>query len=87
MHTGVVIAIIGALPALVTAIVSVALNNRVIRIELEAVKDRLDRLEAKADKHNNFMERIALLESNSKAAWKQIDEIKDSIHELQDFHK
>lgn len=87
MHTGIVIAIIGALPALVTAVVSVALNNRVIRIELEAVKDRLDRLEDKADKHNNFMERIALLESNSKAAWKQIDEIKGSIHELQDFHK
>jgi len=87
MHSGIVIAIIGAIPALVTAVVSVALNNRVIRIELEAVKDRLDRLEDKADKHNNFMERIALLESNNKAAWRQIDEMKANIHELQDFHK
>jgi peptidoglycan hydrolase CwlO-like protein len=87
MHTGIVIAIISALPALVTAVVSVALNNRVIKNDIAHVKEDIARIEAKVDKHNNFMERIALLESNSKAAWKQIDEIKDSIHELQDFHK
>ena len=87
MHTGIVVAIISALPALVTAVVSVALNNRVIKNDIAHVKEDIARIEAKVDKHNNFMERIALLESNSKAAWKQIDEIKDSIHELQDFHK
>jgi len=87
MHTGIVIAIISALPALVTAVVSVALNNRVIKNDIAHVKEDIARIEAKVDKHNNFMERIALLESNSKAAWKQIDEIKGSIHELQDFHK
>ena len=87
MPTGIVIAVIGAIPALVTAVVSIALNNRVLKVELEAIKDRLDRLEDKADKHNNFMERIAILERDDKTAFNRIDELRDDIHELQGFHK
>ena len=87
MPTGIAIAIIGAIPALVTAVVSIALNNRVLKVELEAIKVRLDRLEDKADKHNNFMERIAILERDDKTAFNRIDELRDDIHELQGFHK
>ena len=62
MKTEIVIAIIAAIPALTTAVVSVALNNRVIEVQLKALQIQFDRLEKKVDAHNNFMERIARLE-------------------------
>ena len=65
MKTEVVIAIIAAIPALTTAIVSVALNNRVIDVKLEALQQQFDRVEHKVDAHNNFMERIAKLEQKA----------------------
>lgn len=87
MRIDVVIAIIGALPALITAVVSIALNNRVIKNDISHIQDDLARLEAKVDKHNNFMERIAVLERDDKTAFTRIDELRENIHELQDFHK
>lgn len=40
---------------------------------------RISQLEDKVDKHNNVIERVALLEQNEKAQWKRLDEIKDTI--------
>lgn len=65
MRTEIIIAIIGAIPALITAVVSVALNNRVIEVKLEALQQQFDRMEKKVDSHNNFMERIAKLEQKT----------------------
>lgn len=79
MRTEVVVAMIAAVPALVTAIVSIIMSNRVLKIELDAVTNRLDKMEDKLDKHNNFMERIAVLEQKDAAQWRWIDEMKDKI--------
>ncbi len=79
MRPEVVVAIIAAVPALVTAIVSIIMSNRVLKIELDAVTNRLDKMEDKLDKHNNFMERIAVLEQKDAAQWRWIDEMKDKI--------
>lgn len=37
---------------------------------------RIEELEKKVDKHNNLIERVAILEQNDKAQWKWIDELK-----------
>jgi len=87
MHTGIIIAIIGAVPALITAIVSVALNNRVINVRLDGIEQRLDRMEKKQDETNHVKERVAMLERDEKTAFTRIDEIRDDVHELQNFHK
>lgn len=79
MRTEVIVAIIAAVPALVTAIVSIIMSNRVLKVELDAVTNRLDKMEGKLDKHNNFMERIAVLEQKDAAQWRWIDEMKDKI--------
>ena len=63
MRTEIIIAIIGAVPALATAIVSVVLNNRVMSVKLDQLEKRFDHLEAKVDAHNNFNARIAKLEA------------------------
>lgn len=79
MRTEVIVAIIAAVPALVTAIVSVIMSNRVLKVELDTVTNRLDKMEDKLDKHNNFMERIAVLEQKDAAQWRWIDEMKDKV--------
>ena len=42
---------------------------------------RLKALEAKVDKHNNVVERMAVAERDLKSAWRAIDEIKEDIRE------
>lgn len=79
MQTEVIVAIIAAIPALITAVVSIIMSNRVLKVELDAVTNRLDKMEDKLDKHNNFMERIAVLEQKDAAQWRWIDEMKDKI--------
>ena len=79
MRTEVIVAIIAAVPALVTAIVSIIMSNRVLKVELDAVTNRLDKMEEKLDKNNNFMERIAVLEQKDAAQWRWIDEMKDKV--------
>ena len=79
MRTEVIVAIIAAVPALVTAIVSIIMSNRVLKVELDTVTNRLDKMEDKLDKHNNFMERIAVLEQKDAAQWRWIDEMKDKV--------
>lgn len=79
MRTEVIVAIIAAVPALVTAIVSIIMSNRVLKVELDAVTNRLDKMEDKLDKHNNFMERIAVLEQKDAAQWRWINEMKEKV--------
>ena len=84
MRTEILIAIIGAIPALITAVVSVVLNNRVLNVKLDMLQKQFDKLEEKVDKHNNFMERIAILERDNKTAFNRIDENRDDIGHLRD---
>lgn len=79
MSTAVLVALIGAVPALVTAIVSVYLNNRVINVKLDMMKEQFDKLEAKVDKHNQIVERVAILERDNKTAFNRLDEIRAEV--------
>ena len=84
MSTAVLVALIGAVPALVTAIVSVYLNNRVINVKLDMMKEQFDKLETKVDKHNQIVERVAILERDNKTAFNRIDEIRSDVSKVED---
>lgn len=84
MSTAVQVALIGAVPALVTAIVSVYLNNRVINVKLDMMKEQFDKLETKVDKHNQIVERVAILERDNKTAFNGIDEIRAEVGKVED---
>lgn len=43
---------------------------------------RIEQLEKKVEKHNNVVERTALVEKDLKAVWHNVDEIKDDIEHL-----
>lgn len=82
MNLQIMITIIGALPALITAVVSIALNNRVLNVKLENIQARLDRIEKKQDESNHVRERVAILERDNKTAFNRIDELREDIHAL-----
>ncbi len=87
MRYEVTVAIIGVIPALITAVVSIALNNRVLNVKLENIQQRLERIEKKQDETNHVKERVAMLERDDKTTFMRIDELRDEIHALQELHK
>lgn len=44
---------------------------------------RIEQLEKKMDRHNGLMERVYALEAGQKAVWRQVDDHKTRIHELE----
>lgn len=44
---------------------------------------RIEQLEKKVEKHNNVVERTALIEQELKSVWHTVDEIREEIHILQ----
>lgn len=87
MRYEVTVAIIGVIPALITAVVSIALNNRVLNVKLENIQQRLERIEKKQDETNHVKERVAMLERDDKTTFNRIDELRDEIRQLQELHK
>jgi demethoxyubiquinone hydroxylase (CLK1/Coq7/Cat5 family) len=43
---------------------------------------RIEQLEKKVEKHNNVVERTALVENDLKSVWHNVDEIKEDIEHL-----
>lgn len=50
----------------------VTMNGKIIKLET-----KIDVIERKQDKHNNFMERLAILEKDNEAQWHRIDDLKE----------
>lgn len=46
---------------------------------------RIEQLEKKVDKHNNFAERIPVIENNLKSVWHNINEMKEEIKEEHNY--
>ena len=58
------------------------------------VGQRLTKLETKMDdlsedvrKHNNVIERTYVVERDLETMWKRHDELKERVHELEQYHK
>lgn len=43
---------------------------------------RIDQLEKKVDKHNDVIERVAIIEKDESAQWKRIDELRNDVEAL-----
>ena len=43
---------------------------------------RISELEKKVEKHNNLIERVALLEQENGTQWKRIDELRNILEEM-----
>lgn len=43
---------------------------------------RIEQLEKKVEKHNNIIERVAILEKTDEAQWQRIDETKNAVESI-----
>lgn len=67
--------LIVSLIAIVTPIIR--LNTKIVELGV-----KLDNVEEKMDKHNNLVERTAVLERDLKTNWTRVDELKAEVREI-----
>ena len=75
MNPEVAIALISAGSSLLVAGGSIIMNNRLLGF-------KVDELRKDVEKHNNLVERVAILERDNKTAFNKIDENRDDIREV-----
>lgn len=75
MNTEIIKSLISTIPTLIIALVTVVVNGKLIVY-------RIDQLEKKVEKHNSIVERLAVLEQKTNAAFSRIDELREDIKEL-----
>lgn len=76
MTEGIIIAIItGGMAIFSNIIVAWAQNSKTVY--------RIEQLEKKVEAHNQLQDRVLTQEINMKAAWRNIDEIKDTLKEME----
>jgi len=80
MTEGIMIALItGCMAIFSNIIVAWANNSKTIW--------RIEQLESKVDKHNQIVEKVALLQHDEETQWKRIDELRADIEKLQEANK
>lgn len=76
MTEGIIIAIItGGMAIVSNIVVAWAQNSKTVY--------RIEQLEKKVEAHNQLQDRVLTQEINMKAAWRNIDEIKDTLKEME----
>ena len=70
MPSELIIAVLSLLGTLVGSLAGIMTSNKLSSY-------RIEQLEKKVEKHNNMIERMVKVESSMKAAWIQIDEMKE----------
>lgn len=68
-------AIGGGIPAVIAVILSNRSHDKVIDERMKNMTDRIGELSSRVEKHNDLIERMALVEASAKSAHKRIDAI------------
>ena len=68
-------AIAGGAPAVIAVILSNRSHDKVIDERMKNMNDRIAELSARVEKHNNLVERMALVEASTKSAHKRLDDL------------
>lgn len=77
MNPEITIALISSGSSLLVAAVSIIVNNRILGY-------KVDELAKKVEKHNNLVERTAVLERDLKTNWTRVDELKADVKALRE---
>ena len=77
--------IVGALALLGTiasSIITASSTKKLMQYQISEIKEDIQRLSEKQDKHNCLIERVGVVEDSVKSAHKRLDDQKDEIKEL-----
>lgn len=78
MNESIVIALIGIVPSVLVAIVSIVSNNAIVKVKLEE-------LEKRVDKHNQVVERTYLLERDQATYWSKFDGMNERLMKVEKY--
>lgn len=76
MSDSIIIALIGIIPSLLVAMVSIVSNNAIVKVKLQE-------LEKHINKHNQIVERTYTLERDLATYWSKYDELKERVSRLE----
>ena len=76
MDGTIMVSVISLCGTLIGSISGVLISNKLVNY-------RLEELEKKVDKHNQLIERMAIVERDIKTAYNQIDEVREEVKEIQ----
>lgn len=77
MQPQIAVAFITSGASLLVAIISIIMNNRILGY-------KVDELKKQVEKHNNLIERTAVVERDLKTTFSRIDDMRDDISRLND---
>lgn len=75
MQPEIIVAILSLLGTAFGSVLGIVTANRLTNY-------RIQQLEDKVNKHNNLIERMAIVEQSTKSAHKRLDELKDEMEDL-----
>lgn len=75
MDATITIALITSASSLLVAVISVVMNNRILGY-------KVDELKKQVEKHNQVVEKVALLQQETSTQEKNIDELRKDVEEL-----
>ncbi len=75
--TEIIIAIIAAVSAVAGSYFANSKNTAIMQEQIKEIKGDISTLSTRVDKHNNLVERMAIVEQSTKSAHKRIDDIKE----------
>ena len=76
MSDAIVVALITGCLTLAGTVISVVMSNRLTAYKIEELSHDFEELGQRVNKHNNLVERMAIVEQSTKSAHHRIDEIK-----------
>ena len=83
----IIVAILGMIGNIIVATTSANKSQAILTTKFEDAQKRtdekIDDLTKKVEKHNNVVERVAVLERDNKTAFNRIDELRGDIKDLQ----
>ena len=82
MKPEIIVAIITSASTLIAAIVSIIVSNRLLGYKMDELSKRFQELNSDVKKHNQLVERMAVVERDLKTAFNRVDEMKADIKEL-----
>jgi len=80
--TALIVAVFGLIGQVVIAKSTANKHDAVVDTKLEAINQKIDKLEVKVDKHNNFMERISMLEKGQEGFIELFEQFKEYCKEM-----
>ena len=78
MNESISVALIGIIPSVIVAIVSIVSNNAIVKVKLEE-------LEKRVDKHNQVVERTYLLERDQATYWSKFDGMNERLIKVEKY--